>query len=126
MTSWFRRKAPEAPPPPERVNFRIGQMVVCIYGASAAEPPPYVEVGRIYTISGFCMNPHHWGVIGVHVEEIAPFDVTPDYYCNCFVASCFRPVKETNISVFRDLVAPRPKSLAVVGPVEPTRCHRES
>ena len=87
--------------------FYVGQMVVCIGTDVTGGPPPHPTKGCIYTISGFCLKDHESGNVGVYLEEIP--DHTDDLaggWCSCFRKHDFRPVKTTNIEIFKKLVEP--------------------
>lgn len=93
-------------------HLRIGQMVVCVDGDFRGVHPldktlcQFPARGRIYTIRGFLVRPDDG--LGLLLEEIVnPADYYSDGYGEpAFFAYRFRPVKETNIEIFRKLVAP--------------------
>jgi hypothetical protein len=88
-------------------KFEIGQLVVCVddgSGEDPNEPLPWLEIGRIYTISGFCTKPHGDISYGVYLEELRA-DEHPNW-CDCFRPSRLRPVQPTDINELAKLVAP--------------------
>lgn len=81
-------------------NFVVGQKVVCV----SDEPDPVhdplnetadLKIGGIYEISQ--MVPNH-GTIFVSLNECGP-----EYY---YSYDCFRPLHETDISIFTAMLAP--------------------
>lgn len=94
-----------------KCKFEIGQMVACIapegLELDPTEPPSHLEVGRIYTISGFCPEEHE--VVGVFLEELQANLPPGSAWCNCFCSTRFRPLRTTDISQLHELVAPKPK-----------------
>lgn len=84
------------------MSFRVGQQVVCIK-RGAWNPPLYPQEsgpihGGVYTITAI-----HKGRVtaGLILDGFDPFV----RWC----ASRFRPVKETDISIFTDMLVPTPK-----------------
>lgn len=98
-------------------NFHVGQMVVCVKDAGHNYPDirakwghildkmTPAEIGRIYTVRDVETRTH---ILTLRLEEIlgpvvdthvGPFEIP-------YASTSFRPVKETSIQIFRDLVAP--------------------
>jgi hypothetical protein len=98
------------------IRFEIGQLVVAIEDLSEkdpGEPPPWLEVGRIYTISGFCTKAHEDSGVGILLEEVSSAGHGHPGYCECFWHTRFRPVKPTDICALRELVKVKPKEPVV-------------
>jgi hypothetical protein len=95
--------------------FHVGQMVVCIKdGWSRGDPIEeslfFPVKGRIYTIRTIEKSLCKCG-LSLRFEEIVnPPLLFLEGIVECdFAADRFRPVRKTDISALRDLVAPRPK-----------------
>jgi hypothetical protein len=95
--------------------FRIGQKVVHVHGAFPPDPPECrydheidPVLGEVYTVRAIVDCPG--GLAGLLLVEIVN---QPDYYDGgyaevVFCATCFRPVRTTDIGVFRSLLKSRP------------------
>lgn len=87
--------------------FFVGQKVVCVDASpSWCGLPCFLVERAVYTIAGFeagRSNITRLLETGVYLAELRP---TANGFVGAFRASRFRPVVETNIQQFRDLVAP--------------------
>ena len=90
--------------------FHVGQLVVCVDDVPV---PGYfsfmggLKKGKIYTIRGFATHEHEL-VYGVYLEEIFRPILAGDTYEAPFYTTRFRPVAETSLDVFREMLAPVP------------------
>jgi len=98
------------------VNFHRGQNVVCICDRWSDEPTwraaihTYPKLNGVYTIRDIC---DRGGLIGLMFEEIWH---APALFCvglvePAFNAKRFRPVKKTNIDIFKKMLEPTPRDL---------------
>ena len=76
--------------------FEVGQMVVCV----DAHGTTFLEKGRVYEVTRVDTLPEFLG--------IAP-RAMPGQFGDGWYASRFRPVRKTDISELRKLVAPVPR-----------------
>lgn len=92
-------------------KFVVGQNVVCAHNVCVLcgkKTRGNLEIGRIYEISAI----DHIDVgyfSGVFVSVVGadnPCAMLPNY----FYHMCFRPTKETNIDVFKEALAPKPRA----------------
>lgn len=88
--------------------FRIGQKVVCVEDKGQRGRPPFAVKGNIYTISDMVTLPDYC-IGAVRLEELAHAMTEPHEW---LFAWRFRPVKETDISIFTAMLAPKPKEKA--------------
>ena len=93
--------------------FEVGQMVACVElpdGAFDHLPDaPELEDGRIYTVRDVDTRSMDWcGVVTVRLEEIV-CKIIDGWWEDGFIAENFRPVRKTDISELRKLVAPVPR-----------------
>ncbi len=98
------------------MDFHIRQHVICICDRWSYEPTwraavhTFPKLGGIYTIRDIC---DRLGTIGLMFEEIRH---EPAWFCvglvePAFNAKRFRPVKKSNIGIFKKMLAPAPKDL---------------
>ncbi len=98
------------------MNFFRGQHVVCICDKWSHEPSwraavhTFPKLGGIYMIRDICDRE---GTIGLMFEEIWH---EPAWFCvglvePAFNAKRFRPVKKTNIDIFKKMLEPVPGDL---------------
>lgn len=92
------------------MSFHVGQRVVCVDDKSPAVSwsgdLSWPTEGQIYTISwaGICPRFNKQAV------QLAEFPTVTDDGRNIrYQAKRFRPVKETNISIFTAMLSPAPK-----------------
>jgi hypothetical protein len=82
--------------------FRIGQKVVCIDDSiEHDEPGPHTVKGRIYTISSMPL----WENEPTLLFEELPPHWDPNWSTG-YNPECFRPIVETDISVFTAMLKP--------------------
>jgi len=95
-------------------DFHVGQMVVCVNNSpSEFWSGTNLERNRIYEIKGFVES--ILGNLGVNVLGVDP---SP---CIGFRLSRFRPVRDTSIEIFRQIVADLPKPELVDMSTDTTR-----
>jgi hypothetical protein len=98
------------------MDFHIGQHVICICDQWSPEPAwraavrAFPKLGGIYTIRDICDRE---GLIGLMFEEMRH---EPAWFCvglvePAFNAKRFRPVRKSNIEVFKKLLEPLPEDL---------------
>ena len=94
------------------MSFHVGQKVVCIDQDNPTEPGPHAVKGCVYTISEII-----W-----YGADITPFPGLcfqfyelrfegHAYYLAGFEAEGFRPVKTTNIEIFRQMLVTPPQKV---------------
>lgn len=94
--------------------FHVGQKVVCVDDSPGAfSKCRLLALKQIYTVTAYiprgigAVSPTEIGIVdGVKLAEV---DTGPDF--QWFLASRFRPVKETDISIFTAMLAPKPLTL---------------
>lgn len=84
--------------------FHVGQNVVCIRGNGFG-----LKKGHIYTVSA--LEPPAYSKYTGRVDiGLRLLEARPRPGCSAFCASRFRPVKQTSIEIFRQLLVSPPKS----------------
>lgn len=91
------------------MSFRVGQKVVCINPTGEDFDQTEVQVGRVYTIKGWCRSAEHEDAAGFFLCEVVAGE--DEEYCDCFAPEFFRPVteRETDIEIFKRLLVPGTK-----------------
>lgn len=89
-------------------QFHVGMQVVCVDARIGRVIPRHdLTKGRIYTIRG--IDPDRSGELGLYLEEVR----LPNYPQSgeeiSFAFWRFRPVKRTDISIFQQMLAPKPR-----------------
>lgn len=106
------------------MKWHIGQRVVCVVAGWKVFHPQQIAggtptVGSIYTIRGFNIPSAEWpidGAFGLYLEEIVNpklRHVGGRWAEMSFDEMGFRPVKDTDISVFRAMLNPAPETETV-------------
>jgi hypothetical protein len=98
------------------MNFHRGQQVVCIRDRWSHEPTwraaihTFPKLHAVYIIRDIC---DRGGLIGLMFEEIwhAPAHFCAGLVEPAFNAKNFRPVKKTNIDIFKKMLEPNPRDL---------------
>jgi hypothetical protein len=104
------------------MTFRVGQRVVCVDDAFHPRGTAALVHGRSYLLSGKShgltrgsvytvrsLAVAHDGGPAIHLEEIIRSPAHPVLGEIPYRASRFRPVKETDISIFTAMLSPTPK-----------------
>ena len=90
--------------------WRVGMKAVCIKGPDGFSPPPNAEKGTIYTVSEVFLDASD---IMLQFEELR-FDGWDDggrWWHPGFIAACFRPVVEADISIFTEMLNTAPETV---------------
>ncbi len=85
--------------------FHVGQLVECVDDGRDRAPESNLSKGTIYTVTDVRGGDfRHWGTIEVlWLAEVYP----PSGYCG-FAGPCFRPLTDSRIAVFRQMLSPVP------------------
>lgn len=94
------------------MTFRVGQEVVCVDdsdGKSTGRYPvtTHIAKGGKYTIRWIGIIKYS-GKVGVRLAGIERIEIMDGGYDHPFLASRFRPIVKTDISIFTSMLAPRP------------------